>query len=356
MQKKGSPSGFTLIELLVVIAIIAILIALLVPAVQKVREAAARAQCQNNMKQLGLALHAHHDARKGFPPRQGGDICGPASGAYSGSGNCARYAVGYLSLLPYLEQQAVASNFPVYANQVPWAVASTFTPRMSVWVCPSNQSINHLRNYVFCTGDGTDTNYTTSRGLFGGNNKKKSVKDILDGTSNTLAMSERVHLQATPSVAYNSNANAIKGFTVLGASGVAYGNTQFLAAGAGTNCLNQASVGTYIAGREMSWAQVGDGPACMGDPVYTSFNTILPPNRPSCSMWYTDAGGIWSASSMHSGGVNVLLADGAVRFVTDGINAGDPSGTPISSGSAPSPYGVWGSLGTIQGNETVADY
>src|ERR687895_783934 len=89
-QKLSPRSAFTLIELLVVIAIIAILIALLVPAVQKVREAAARTQCTNNLKQFGLALHSHHDSRKGFP-----------------AGRDSRDFSAHSYLLPYMEQDNI---------------------------------------------------------------------------------------------------------------------------------------------------------------------------------------------------------------------------------------------------------
>src|SRR3712207_6392352 len=124
MRKHLSRTGFTLIELLVVIAIIAILIALLVPAVQKVRDAAARAQCQNNLKQIGVALHNYHDANKTFPA--GGHSVPPAASINDQDG--LNWAI---EILPYIEQQALfnqydkakrnsdAANNPVCMTPVP---------------------------------------------------------------------------------------------------------------------------------------------------------------------------------------------------------------------------------------------
>src|SRR5688572_16998148 len=100
-------TGFTLIELLVVIAIIAILIALLVPAVQKVREAAARAQCQNHLKQLGVALHNYHDGFKRLPPGSSADIV-----PWKTSGSDRDWGSGWMVfILSYLEQHAVGQNW-----------------------------------------------------------------------------------------------------------------------------------------------------------------------------------------------------------------------------------------------------
>src|SRR5262245_30359442 len=139
-------SGFTLIELLVVIAIIAILIALLVPAVQKVREAAARTQCQNNLKQLGLAAHAYHDANKHLPPAV--EIAGaiyPGSpnltSAYRTPGLGPNWAV---HLLPYLEQKPLYNTINV-ANHMAskGADQSWRTIRgtvLAVMLCPADSN------------------------------------------------------------------------------------------------------------------------------------------------------------------------------------------------------------------------
>jgi prepilin-type N-terminal cleavage/methylation domain-containing protein/prepilin-type processing-associated H-X9-DG protein len=193
--------GFTLIELLVVIAIIAILIGLLLPAVQKVREAAARTKCSNNLKQQCLALHARHDAEGSFPP------------AFASSGYNPGWGWGAL-LLPYLEQANLAN-----ANGIPFSVFGGGTNpasptvltqvRLNVFRCPSDTGpdINAFRNnfatsnYRAVAGPGDLGSVGYAPGMdFGGvmfQNSTVRITDVTDGTSNTLAIGECMYDERT---------------------------------------------------------------------------------------------------------------------------------------------------------------
>jgi prepilin-type processing-associated H-X9-DG protein len=324
-----------LIELLVVIAIIAVLIALLLPAVQQAREAARRTQCKNNMKQLGLALHNYHDAFNRFCDLRGG----PNDPANRGGDEC-----GIVRLLPYMDQSPMYNQINMINPNVCWD--GSFKPwntQISMLLCPSDlpttlQSNVAAKNYKFCVGTTINNNYqNATNGLFQFSQVGyKGTRDCTDGTSNTIAMAET-------------------GSGVQGSNSI-IGNTAYNIAGFDTNpalCKAvQGSNNTYVSGTAISsWGQGTLWP--FGHPNWSAVTTVLPPNSPSCENGGdnpSNAYGIFTPSSYHTGGVTVLLADGSVRFISNNIDAGN-----YGSGSPPR-FGTWGALGTCSGNESVGEF
>jgi prepilin-type N-terminal cleavage/methylation domain-containing protein/prepilin-type processing-associated H-X9-DG protein len=325
MSRRMRP-GFTLVELLVVIAIIGILVALLLPAVQAAREASRRSQCQNNLKQLGMATHNYHDTYKVF--NYGG-------GEPQHLTNRPPEFSGLVSLLPQMEQLPLYDMW-MSAYVVSWDNnALQTTSPVATWLCPSDIAAPHpsgpkvaQRNYHFCYGTTITGNYDQpTDGIFACNSQRKMAA-VLDGQSNTLAMSERA--------AGNGSLRRVIGNVAWNST---YDPATCLSLAAGTDFAPSASLTSWSAGS--LWA--------FGHPHWNAFVTVLPPNAPSCTGHNNDnlsnASGIWTANSRHPGGVNVVLADASVRFVSSSISS---TVTP--------PYGVWGALGTRAGGEPATNY
>ena len=356
-------TGFTLIELLVVIAIIAILVALLLPAVQQAREAARRSSCKNNLKQMGLALHNYHDVFNVLPYRSGGTgVCDTVSTSLGDrrSGNCSRLS-GFYPMLPYVEQSALFDAIAAGDPSIPispggpggweeWPVWSNAV--ISVYLCPSDPGLNvpnaRSTSYAFCGGDNTlglNNSNGITRGMFSRNSSTR-FRDVIDGLSNTIAMGERVRAEFAPSQTVNRNRlrhGIVNGVSPLNPA----------------MCRGQVANGLFIEGAEVKGRhgfRLWDGQA-----ERTAFNTIMPPNSHSCALDSNSSADnndvMLSSTSEHKGGVQVLMADGAVRFISENINTGNPAATPPAPNSGEgSPFGVWGSLGTRSGGEVVGEF
>jgi prepilin-type processing-associated H-X9-DG protein/prepilin-type N-terminal cleavage/methylation domain-containing protein len=315
MHARTSRVAFTLIELLVVIAIIAMLIALLVPAVQKVREAAARQYCQNNLKQIGLACHHFHDAQKKLPSGYA------ASGPYVDGASDTSPGWGWSALLlPYLEQESVFRRIqfdvPVEDPKNATAIATAFSGfRCPADVAPADAFAvpdgfgNALAwaapsSYAACVGgDESEAQGPDGLGIFYRNSATR-LADILDGTSNTIMIGER-----------------------------AWGNANGIWAGAINNAVIRRGSRNPCPGSGASFY-----PAAVLVQAHGHLNNAL-----------TDTdGGLDDFSSPHNGGSNFVFADGSVRFL------GNVSGDLPNGGYAPESL-ILQALSTRASGEVVPD-
>jgi prepilin-type N-terminal cleavage/methylation domain-containing protein len=341
-RTRGRDRGFTLIELLVVIAIIAVLVALLLPAVQQAREAARRSQCKNNLKQLGVALHTYHETFNMFCPL-----------AVRTQSNITDLAWCY-SILPYVDQAplftGISAAAAANALPQPWTPNAVWNVDVPVFICPSDvKMINRsespaLINYAACVGDLLRDNAAFQgniRGVFG-RYSSNGTRDVLDGTSNTILFGEK---------------------TVGGQGGNDPLGNVVVSVGTPTpaSCMAFLVNGRLQGGAYNAIQRDQGGRAWDGRPYYSAMATAVRPNGARCQSSTID--GAWdfaTAQSRHVGGVQVGMADGAVRFISENINVGDPT-LPSNSGgnppiSGPSPYGVWGALGTRAGTETIPQF
>jgi prepilin-type N-terminal cleavage/methylation domain-containing protein/prepilin-type processing-associated H-X9-DG protein len=351
MTTAETRRGFTLIELLVVIAIIAVLIALLLPAVQSAREAARRAQCTNNLKQIGLAMHNYHSTYGTFPPG------GAATAGYAGSppynptwGTWSAQAL----MLGYLEQQPLynAANFS-------WAVAmslgfpinsSVSTSLVSVFICPSDgmspvkpsgtwgspasqscwQWTGETNNYFASLG--TSTNYACyswpnvqdTTGVFNQGGKANGVQNVTDGTSNTIAFGESLIGDNTILNVKWRDGPVLAGKPSGGSLYDASTNYQAVLNDLVTCQAGMATTPTkYVTNQKgFRWAQDDGG--------FGMFNTIVPPSSTTYSFAWcafrskvnsnASDGQYQNASSNHPGGANFLFADGSVHFLKSSVS------------------------------------
>ena len=364
MSRRPPPSrrrprrGFTLIELLVVVAVIAVLVSLLLPAVQQAREAARRAQCQNNLKQVGLALHLYHDTHGSFPTQ----LTGPGGpGAVGGAAVGAGFTSWLVPLLPHLDQGPLAdavdpaaafadardyddpTDYQTLTISFDHPNAAVVAARVPTFLCPSDPAGMGFGSGAVGSADAAPGNYAgnvgwprrsswpggpvvrSQNGLIGLWNPKDPdpwqepairMASATDGLSNTALAAERmisdVGLITSP----------------FGGTFLAHGGPEamksYCGGGGGTRSLDRWL--TYCGG------------VSHGDPKFSvphgrawasgwtlaanTYMQVFPPNERNCHTYGGEDDGmnLVTASSHHPGGAHVLMGDGRVLFVADGVD------------------------------------
>lgn len=409
--------GFTLVELLVVIAIIGVLVGLLLPAVQAAREAARRMSCSNNFKQIGLGIHNYHSAYGQLPTHKGGTRGGAITSWANSNATANHEELSiFVGLTPFIEQQSLWEQVSnpydtstqggtiVYPPMGPTpdnqGLGSGDADRYGPWHtemptlrCPSDPGrglpSQGRSNYAACLGDSpfrtsagpkNELLVVTSalaqqaraslRGAFATRQTTK-FRDVLDGLANTVVAGEIATDLGDRDVRTNPGSGIFNIITVdapspnnCKTSGQIDPSRPTFWRGSFADVLTSIGAGNA---RGYRWAD--------GNPSFTAMNTILPPNSPVCitiphSVIATNhqirhSTGILAPSSRHQGGCHVLMGDGAVKFITDSIDAGNPNRAPVhlngSSTTPPasnvpgskSPYGLWGALGTRAAREVI---
>lgn len=397
MFRPSSPRrGFTLVELLVVIAIIGVLVGLLLPAVQAAREAARRMSCSNNFKQIGLAIHNYHAAYNAMPTQGSGTERLTTAQPFTPPGNSQVRLSFMVGILPFVEQQAlweqisnpyVSSSGATYQamGPLPSMSLTEYNPNpYEPWItnipsyrCPSDpgQGLPSMgrTNYAACMGDanhqtregesyrrgdgtintGAATNVNTAcRGAFI-YRKQTKFRDFLDGLSNTIVCGEILSdlgdndIRTTPANNGGRTANQWRTGGILRCRG-------------GIDATRPLFWDPGQAIEASSEERRGSKWMC-AIVLYSGFFTMLPPNTETCFHGNRHDEYITSTSSRHQGGTHVLMGDGAVKFITNSIEAGNSNSPQVKEGDdantlpagSQSPYGLWGSLGTRASSEII---
>ncbi len=380
--RHRTPRAFTPVELVVTLVIIIILVALLLPAVQMAREAARRMQCSNHLRELGIANHNYHNDKKSFPPLRTGTQLPRNHPGWSTQASAMSLS-GLVSLSPYYGLQHVydrtrVNNF----GPTPWSrYRQIWTIRIPMLMCPTDEDLPSRpigkSSYKFNIGTTVYNNHSgwwQNNGVYQPlynhaplNRERREIRpvkigDIKDGMSLTIAMSERRFgnieiwydignvavvpgLKGVPrTTGWNQpdpTELELKQYEALCLATASQYNGNRYSRDPNKAAQDVPTPGLVLVGEIRNeggpWRELSGWRWSDGRPYFAAINTIITPNRPSCTYADVDwSWGVWTASSYHGGIVNVLFCDGSVQRVSDSIDVK-----------------TWRMLGTRSGHEII---